>query len=56
VVEAIGDILEVYLTFRDEDETFVETVHRLGITPFKERVYANHSRSTYQREPLAACA
>jgi sulfite reductase (NADPH) hemoprotein beta-component len=56
VVEAIGDILEVYLTFRDEDETFVETVHRLGITPFKERVYANHSRSAYQREPLAACA
>ena len=56
VAEAIGDILEVYLAHRDEDEKFVETVHRLGITPFKERVYANHSRSTYQREPMAACA
>jgi sulfite reductase (NADPH) hemoprotein beta-component len=56
VAEAIGDILEVYLACRDEDETFVETVHRLGITPFRERVYANHSRSAYQREPLAACA
>ena len=56
VAEAIGDILEVYLARRDEGEKFVETVHRLGITPFKERVYANHSRSTHQREPLAACA
>ena len=56
VAEAIGDILEVYLARRDEDEKFVETVHRLGITPFKERVYANHSRSAYQREPMAACA
>ena len=56
VAEAIGDILEVYLARRDEGEKFVETVHRLGITPFKERVYADHSRSTNQREPLAACA
>ncbi len=56
VAEAIGDILEVYLARRDEGEKFVETVHRLGITPFKERVYANHSPSTNQREPLAACA
>ncbi len=56
VAEAIGDILEVYLACRDEGEKFVETVHRIGITPFKERVYANHSRSTYQREPVAAYA
>jgi len=56
VAGAIGDILEVYLACRDEGEKFVETVHRLGITPFKERVYANHSPSTYQRKPLAACA
>ena len=56
VAEAIGDILEVYLACRDEGEKFIETVHRLGITPFKERVYADHSRSTHQREPLAACA
>ena len=56
VAEAIGDILEVYLACRDEHEKFVETVHRVGITPFRERVYANHSPSAYQREPLAACA
>ena len=56
VAEAIGDILEVYLTCRVEGETFLETVHRVGITPFKERVYADHSRSAHRRESLAACA
>ncbi len=56
VAGAIGDILEVYLTCREEGEKFVETVHRVGITPFKERVYADHSRSAHQRESLAACA
>jgi len=56
VAEAIGDILEVYLAHRDEGEKFLETVHRVGITPFKERVYADHSRSAHQRESLAACA
>ncbi len=56
VAEAIGDILDVYLTCREESETFLETVRRVGITPFKERVYADHSRSAHQRESLAACA
>jgi len=56
VADAIGDILEVYLEKREEGEKFVETVRRVGITPFKERVYANHSRSARLREPLAACA
>ena len=56
VAEAIGDILDVYLTCREESETFLETVRRVGITPFKERVYADHSRSAHRRESLAACA
>jgi len=56
VAQALGDILEIYLARREEGEEFVETVHRIGITPFKERVYGNHSRSTHQRELLAACA
>ena len=56
VAQAVGDILAVYLARRDEGEKFIETVHRIGITPFKERVYANHSRSTHQRESLVACA
>jgi sulfite reductase (NADPH) hemoprotein beta-component len=56
VADAIGDILEVYLTRREHDETFVGTVRRIGIAPFKERVYAIHSRSTHRRKSLAACA
>jgi len=56
VAQALGGILEIYLARREEGEEFVETVHRIGITPFKERVYGNHSRSTHRRELLAACA
>jgi sulfite reductase (NADPH) hemoprotein beta-component len=56
VADAVGDILEVYLERREEDEGFVDTVRRVGIVPFKERVYAHHSRSTHHRESLAVCA
>ncbi len=43
VPKAITDILEVYVAQRDsEAETFLATVNRVGITPFKEKVYANH--------------
>jgi sulfite reductase (NADPH) hemoprotein beta-component len=56
VADVIGDILEVYLACRDEGEKFVDTVRRVGVTPFKERVYADHSRSTHLREPMAAFA
>jgi len=56
VADVLGDILEVYLARREEDEKFIETVRRIGITPFRERVYAHHSRSAHQRGSLAACA
>lgn len=56
VADVIADILEVYLACRDEAESFIDTVRRVGITPFKERVYADHSRSAHQRESVAACA
>ena len=56
VADVIGDILEVYLERREEGETFIETVRRIGVLPFRERVYAHHPRSTGQRGSLAACA
>jgi len=34
-------LIETYLDHRHEDELFVDTVHRLGIAPFKARVYAD---------------
>ncbi len=40
VAATIERILNVYLEQRTEDERFIDTVGRLGIEPFKERVYA----------------
>ncbi|MCX7099358.1 MAG: nitrite/sulfite reductase [Methylococcales bacterium] len=42
VTQAILTILDVYLKQRLEDEPFLDMVNRVGITPFKEHVYANH--------------
>jgi sulfite reductase (NADPH) hemoprotein beta-component len=40
VPETIARLLEVYVEQRRSDERFLDTVRRLGIRPFKERVYA----------------
>lgn len=42
VTKAITTILDVYVKQRQEEETFLAMVNRVGITPFKEHVYANH--------------
>ncbi|MBS7537868.1 nitrite/sulfite reductase [Ancylobacter lacus] len=43
VPELIEDIVDAYLELRQSPkELFVDTVARLGIDPFKERVYAAH--------------
>ena len=36
----IGRLIDVYVERRHEDERFIDTVRRIGIGPFKERVYA----------------
>ena len=45
VVVVIGQILDVYVKQRKTDETFLQTVRRIGFAPFKERVYGTHQRS-----------
>jgi sulfite reductase (NADPH) hemoprotein beta-component len=40
VAETIARLLEVYVERRGLDERFLDTVRRLGIQPFKEKVYA----------------
>ncbi len=41
VADVIEDIVEAYLALRaTPDELFVDTVKRLGVEPFRERVYA----------------
>ncbi|HEX4243518.1 MAG TPA: nitrite/sulfite reductase [Steroidobacteraceae bacterium] len=40
VAETISRLLSVYVAYRAEDERFIDTVRRIGVKPFKERVYA----------------
>ncbi len=41
--DVIEKIIKVYVESRTEEETFLDTFRRIGIAPFKERVYAaNH--------------
>jgi len=39
VVDAVEDIVNVYLDNREEEEKFTEVFKRIGIKPFKEKVY-----------------
>ncbi|MFO1398927.1 MAG: nitrite/sulfite reductase [Burkholderiales bacterium] len=38
--DVVAKLIETYVDLRHEDERFVDTVRRVGIDPFKERVYA----------------
>ncbi|MEY3950481.1 MAG: hypothetical protein RJB21_239 [Pseudomonadota bacterium] len=42
--EVISKVIDVYVEKREPSEKFVDTVHRIGIAPFKERVYAEVKR------------
>jgi sulfite reductase (NADPH) hemoprotein beta-component len=37
--DIIDNILSTYVTLREEEESFLDTYRRVGIDPFKERVY-----------------
>ncbi|HTK97201.1 MAG TPA: nitrite/sulfite reductase [Pseudomonadales bacterium] len=41
VPDVIDQILEVYVAHREEDERFLDCYRRIGIDPFKERIYAD---------------
>lgn len=41
VVEVITRIIDVFVEQRHDNEPFIDVVERLGLTPFKERVYAS---------------
>jgi sulfite reductase (NADPH) hemoprotein beta-component len=41
IADVIEDVAAAYLELRERpDEIFLDTVHRIGVEPFKERVYA----------------
>ena len=37
--DVVSALIDTYIELRHDDERFVDTVARLGIAPFKERVY-----------------
>ena len=45
VAPTIERIVEVYRAQREDGERFIETYRRIGLKPFKERVYAAHSEA-----------
>ncbi len=42
VADSVEAIIRTYVDLRMEEEPFLATVRRVGVQPFKERVYANH--------------
>lgn len=42
VVNTVSTLLDTYVELRDQDEPFLATVRRVGVDPFKERVYADN--------------
>jgi sulfite reductase (NADPH) hemoprotein beta-component len=42
LADTVEEIVATYLELREVSESFVDTVKRLGVEPFKERVYAAH--------------
>jgi len=43
VADALERILQVYIEQREDGERFLDVVRRLGLEPFKERVYAKET-------------
>ena len=42
LVDALEDIINVYVDQRKDGERFLDTYRRIGMAPFKEKVYATH--------------
>ena len=53
VAETIDKILQVYLEQREGDEQFQETYLRVGIEPFKTRVYTEDTRKQPEMKAVA---
>jgi len=52
VADTIGQILDVYVEHRQDEESFLQTYRRLGIDPYKQRVYPKK----YSQKKVAASA
>jgi sulfite reductase (NADPH) hemoprotein beta-component len=57
IPDVVERLIGCYLRHRDSDaERFVETVHRIGLEPFKEHVYGNANQEPSRRARLLAAA
>ena len=45
MADVVEKLIETYIEYRHEDERFVDTVRRLGIEPFKQRVYGGEQQT-----------
>ena len=55
--DVIEQLIDIYLEQRDsEDERFIDVVRRIGIEPFKERVYGTHHQRQERRNRSLAAA
>lgn len=55
IPDVITSIIDTYVGQRAEDEPFIETYRRLGVTPFKEAAYQNHGKhSKHANKTLVA--
>jgi sulfite reductase (NADPH) hemoprotein beta-component len=57
VTDVVERLIECYLDRRDSDaERFIDVVQRIGVEPFKERVYANADKKSANRSPERSLA
>jgi sulfite reductase (NADPH) hemoprotein beta-component len=57
IPDVIEQLIGVYLERReDEEERFIDVVWRIGIEPFKERVYGGHHQGDERRQRSLAAA
>ena len=39
MIDVVDKLFDTYLDLREGDEAFIDTYRRVGMAPFKERVY-----------------
>ncbi len=49
--DVVESLIDTYVAHRHADERFVDTVRRIGVEPFKTRVYAEREARKEQRSP-----
>ncbi|MEY3848000.1 MAG: hypothetical protein RL615_990 [Pseudomonadota bacterium] len=42
--DVISDLIQIYIELREPEESFIQTYRRVGVEPFKTRVYANKEK------------